>query len=550
MLQRRMILSAAVLMSATALSAGAQNQAPFTIRRPPDGATVREKVKVQIPLASIPEGGYVSIYVDGDFRGAIPVTSDEREKITDEAEKTKSPAYFTYVWDSKAPVKIRFAAKPIAPKDGSHEIMARLYGPVEKNGTSLKETTSVKVNLANSLESNVGAIRLYYKFVDGDNRGYSRTGASTLVAGLSQNVQGSEDQELVSYNSDLAYGVEDRYPSGSAIVRNKMNRLEVRQGGSVSVYPSEQLPSALFQEVDQFGDVIYQNHSVSFDQFAQMGIPVSATLELPKLPKQAVNVGDKWSTPNVSLEIPGTAEADQPKVTVNSTFAGVEWEGGYPTARIHQSYQSSLAGGLKAKSITLGTTTITSPSITMEEDIYIAYRSGTLVKVTKTLTVTGKTDTGVVGGGMGGPGMAGGGGPVGADGGGSMPAGMGSPGMMGRGSGMSQGMAGGGRGSGMSQGMAGGRRGGSSMGFGGPGMAGGGGSPRGGQGMAGGGSSRGMGGKGGMMMGGGGPAGGGSSMGGQRGSFGAATGSTPNPQITMKLVTNTELKSPANKAGL
>jgi len=39
---------------------GAQNQAPFTIRQPPDGATVREKVAIKIPLASIPEGGYVA----------------------------------------------------------------------------------------------------------------------------------------------------------------------------------------------------------------------------------------------------------------------------------------------------------------------------------------------------------------------------------------------------------------------------------------------------------------------------------------------------------
>lgn len=95
MLQRRMIISAFVLMAATAMTAGAQNTAPFTIRRPPDGATVREKVKVQIPLASIPEGGYVSIYIDGDFRGALPVSDEQREEITAAAEKSKQPAYFT-----------------------------------------------------------------------------------------------------------------------------------------------------------------------------------------------------------------------------------------------------------------------------------------------------------------------------------------------------------------------------------------------------------------------------------------------------------------------
>src|SRR2546427_7446254 len=82
-----------------AVRAGAQNDAPFTIRRPPDGSTVREKVKVEIPLASIPEGGYVAFSIDGKFRIALTPTPEQRDHM-----KPGDP--YVFMWDSKAPVKI------------------------------------------------------------------------------------------------------------------------------------------------------------------------------------------------------------------------------------------------------------------------------------------------------------------------------------------------------------------------------------------------------------------------------------------------------------
>src|SRR5512143_3129877 len=104
---RKLLVVAAglALVCAMGLRASAQNEAPFTIRYPPDGATVREKVRIRIPLASIPEAGYVSLYIDGDFRGALSVSEDEREAIRKAASNRKEPAYFEYVWDTKAPVK-------------------------------------------------------------------------------------------------------------------------------------------------------------------------------------------------------------------------------------------------------------------------------------------------------------------------------------------------------------------------------------------------------------------------------------------------------------
>src|SRR5215470_705989 len=74
-------LGAQSLLLAAMVPASAQNEAPFTIRKPPDGATVREKVRIEVPLASIPEGAYVAYAIDGQFRIALAPTAEMREKM-------------------------------------------------------------------------------------------------------------------------------------------------------------------------------------------------------------------------------------------------------------------------------------------------------------------------------------------------------------------------------------------------------------------------------------------------------------------------------------
>src|SRR5437764_2894134 len=106
-MQPRILLAVAAglaLVGATGVRAAAQNDSPFTIRYPPDGATVREKVKIRIPLRSIPDTGYVSLYIDDQFRGALSVSETERTAIQTAAAKANEPAFFDYVWDTKAPM--------------------------------------------------------------------------------------------------------------------------------------------------------------------------------------------------------------------------------------------------------------------------------------------------------------------------------------------------------------------------------------------------------------------------------------------------------------
>ncbi|MCW3100132.1 MAG: hypothetical protein JWL77_5750, partial [Chthonomonadaceae bacterium] len=59
-IQKALQLSVCTLvLGATAhiSAAHAQGQSPFTIRKPLDGSSVREKVRIEIPRASIGSGG-------------------------------------------------------------------------------------------------------------------------------------------------------------------------------------------------------------------------------------------------------------------------------------------------------------------------------------------------------------------------------------------------------------------------------------------------------------------------------------------------------------
>src|ERR1041385_9272500 len=88
----------------------AQAQAPVTIRRPKDGTTVREKLRIEIPRDSIHTGGFVALYVDDTFAVALP---------PEEQEEGGSKTPFTYIWDTKG----------TGVTDGEHTVRAVLYEP-------------------------------------------------------------------------------------------------------------------------------------------------------------------------------------------------------------------------------------------------------------------------------------------------------------------------------------------------------------------------------------------------------------------------------------
>ena len=365
----------------TALFAGSSAfaQAPFTIRRPPDGSTVREKVRVEIPRASIREGGFVAIYLDDKFDVALAPDAD-----------TTKP--FTYVWDTKAEKKDA-DGKPTFVADGEHTIRAVLFEPSSQGSDSVAETASseVKLNLANKIKNGPTSLLLRYKFHEGDNLDYARDSRAIVIGGESSAGQGTGDIDLNASHSKLFIGVDDVRPAEDVnLVRNKLTALSVLFAEREVTLDRDQLTGSTYQELDSRGRVLYANPiGVSLVQgdFIALGIGIDTTLELPTLPITPVTVGQTWRVPGQSLELPGYPAFAQPRVIMENKFEGLEWEAGYQTAKIRQSYTKE---GM-AKEIRFGSIKISNPKITVDKLIYIGYKSGKLVKTSRTMTIAGRT---------------------------------------------------------------------------------------------------------------------------------------------------------------
>ncbi len=425
-------------------AAHAQGQSPFTIRKPLDGSSVREKVRIEIPRASIGTNGFVAIYVDGKFALAL---------APEESEESGSP--FTFVWDTKSD-KI---------SDGEHTVRAVLFEPNGNTGASEKGSSEVKVNVANIIHDGPSSLLLRYKYSEGVNRDYAREGKSFIVGGVSETGTTTSDQNLADVKSKIHYDIQDvRFDADKgmdvALVRNKLTELSILQNGAETTLDPGQLSNSVYQELASTGKAFFEiGTAAGLAEFMSLGLPVNNTLELPELPTARVQIGDTWQTEGQHIDIPGMPQALQPRVKIENRLVDLEWQDGYPTARIHQTYKGTPAG---VKVVQFGPAEVTAPVLSFDRDIYVAYNSGVLVKTTRALTVSGRTTftTGSASSGMGG--MSGG--PGGYPGG---PGGMGMPGMAG------MGRAGGGGDSMGSPGMAGkGRMGGVSGGPGGGGYPG------------------------------------------------------------------------------
>ena len=438
----KVAVCAFALSGLSGLSGAHAQSAAFTITHPPDGTHVREKVRVEIPRGSIGPGGFVAFYLDatdkseGKFLLALAPSDDE--------ENNSKP--FTYVWDTKG--------NNIS--DGEHTIRAILYEPAGGSTAAVTEkgTTEIRAIVENKIKPGPDvptSFLLRYQYREGETLTYDREGHAVIVGHGSDTGGINSDIEIMSAKSKLLLSVEDvRFDQEAqaklALVRNKLSELSILNGGQEITVDPTALSNSIYQELLPEGRVHYETGIASgLAEFTAQGLPVNNSMELPLMPTLKVGPGDTWTTPNQRLDIPGLPLILQPSVTLNNKFVDLEYEGGRPCVKIHQAYSGGLNGllGGKIKEIPFGGMIITSPTLNYERDIYIAYGSGTLVRMARTLTIKGRTTSTIgttpsggggamPGGGMRGPGMPGMPGSSGSFSGGPEGAGMGTPGGKGR----------------------------------------------------------------------------------------------------------------------
>ena len=345
-------LAWALILSFVFIPILASAQSELRIARPVDGATVRETVNVLVPAASVPDGGFISCLVDGNFKSA-------------DATKSEDGRYFVYRWSTKA---IEYSpetgvAQP-RTKDGKHVIAVQVY---DRAGNKVGDEQQVSVFVKNSAAADMPAegLKLRYSSKTGASDDYkcryqidlkSIEGATNITGALGQAVEGAE--------ATIRRSVEDEMPDDTLLVRQKITGALVSyMAGQPVVNPIT--PKAFYGVEDTLGRMTYVMTSSS------PGVPVS--IDLPNLPSQRVKIGDAWGlTDRVFRDL---VTGESVALTTSNVLEGLEWEGGHPCAKI----RTRFSGTIKLPFSSFITQAI---PIAGETVTYFAYRAGKVISST------------------------------------------------------------------------------------------------------------------------------------------------------------------------
>ena len=402
-------------------------QGTFTIRRPVDGATVREDVAVRIPKDSIKDGAYIGVYINGKFIEAVlpPIEDDD------------------YVY--------RLKSKARGIPDGDMEIEIVLFMDFADRA-EIVERSSVRVTLDNytSIKIPEDGFKLRYKFVQGKEMVYHHT-ITQSIGMLSQALaqsgsrlgvfpQETEEFSMI-YVPDV---VEDMGDHFEAVLRMQglpdkgSNYLWLTLLGDTE--PTKYYDFQMHPVYMRISDVGREVFGAAPPYFAMEGtagesrrLDLYAVAPLPMLPSKNVLPGDTWSSGHLfsSLDLDNLAEIEKvtTALTARGELVGVEWQNGIQCAKVRVII---TAGNREIAQVrNLNQQPGEALSLKLENLYWFALEGGFMVRSESTMTqemiiTVGSAAGGGVGGGGGGgrPGVdptgGGGGRPgVGSAGGGS-----------------------------------------------------------------------------------------------------------------------------------
>jgi len=219
-------------------------------------------------------------------------------------------------------------------------------------------------------------------------------------------------------NAKYQRSTEDVLSAGAYLVRDKVTDGTITTGGASARLDEVYQLKSRYRTVSQTGDVLSYGTASASKPGAYIALP---HIDLGGGRRR---VGSVWNTrAPILLE---WATLDQPpSVRVTNTLEGLEWQDGYQTARIKQTYK-----GKADVPIFGGAGKIRNADVDMERTIWFGYKPGRIIRMDTTMTVSGDAPASTVSAMV--PG-AGGGGGMGGYGGGGGYAGMGGRGGLGAG---------------------------------------------------------------------------------------------------------------------
>lgn len=382
-----------ILIGVAAVTALAQ-QTSFTIVRPADGSKVRENIRLLFPKQSIPETGYVGIYIGGKFVEAVV--------------PAPSANYRYYDIDTKAR----------GIQDGPLTIEAVLFVQFNE-GTRIVDRSSIQVMVGNSDNITVptGGFDLAYRFRPGTKWVYNLT-QRVAISNLSEAMSRTASRQSLlagadSENIRLLYAVDDAYAGGDGLVRIQAMPEKGKRTLSLTTEDAENARTfqdyqvhPIYMRLDRTGREIFGSVPRYFPLDGTAGEGFRTDLfvpyPLPALPKRRVNVGEPYDQGVVQLgdldleKIAETKTVVSP-IDVRGDVVGVEWQSGHPCVRLRHSFQMNQPRAANDRSRIRNAQSI-------EEDIWFSLDLGTVIKMVRTYTIDARVAVAPSGGAAGGGG--------------------------------------------------------------------------------------------------------------------------------------------------
>lgn len=329
-----------VLALAAFLTVGALAQGTFTIRKPLDNSIVREVVSLRIPKNSVPDGGYIGIYVQDKFLEAtLPdIEGDD----------------YVYKWNTQA--KSTDTGQPMWA-DGKVKVECVLF--VDQNGKpKVVNRSSINVTLDNSSSIKVPAdgFKLRYKFTAGAEKVYNFNfvqEVSTIsqsqaqLGGRAPKVASDETKLRILYATDNAFTTKT---GREGLLRlqllpdpGKDTALIIPPGETEQKLITSDEMSPLFMRITDVGREVFSSIPVYFGMAGQNGAePIFdyyPILPLPVLPTKPVKPGDGWQSAQLFSSLGDDNKAEKDKFTMalpaRGEFESLTWYKGMPCAVIH-----------------------------------------------------------------------------------------------------------------------------------------------------------------------------------------------------------------------
>lgn len=370
-----------VTLGAVGAVASAFAQASFTISRPADGARVREKVRVQIPKGSIPPGGYIGVFLNDRFLEAVVPPLEGR--------------FHVYTLDTKA--------RNIP--DGRVNLRVKLFVDFQDAPKKVDES-SVNLTVANQANIPIPAngIRLRYRFNPGWEQRYTltqRITTSSITEGQNSLGGRAAEQDVDTQVIRWLFSVDNAYGNGDGLMR--IQPLPQR-GRDYAIFTrlGETTPNQVFE--DQMTPVYMRLTPTGNEVFGTIPpfIPVEGitggnspvnwfgVYPLPTLPDAPVRPGSTWAARFLLGRID---EADRlnlntlvRRVPARGEFVGVEWEMGFPCAKIKHTISEGRVS-LDGRNLQQQGREFTDDKITLEETVWFALDRRQIVRIERSITI-------------------------------------------------------------------------------------------------------------------------------------------------------------------